>query len=135
MRFFLDNNLPPSLAQALDSLSRPLGHQVLHLAEKFTRATPDHEWIASLAHEGDWVLITQDRLKKNDMEKRALRESNLTAFFLKKGWSDQKYWDKAWRLVRWWPLIIDQADRVQPGATFYVPLQLTGKGKFEQFNY
>lgn len=135
MKFFIDNNLPPSLAKALHELTSPAQHEVLHLRDRFSPSTPDVEWIESLAEEGDWVIVTQDRLNKNALEKKALRDSKLTTFFLKKGWTDQKHWDKAWKLVRWWPSIIWQADRVEAGAAFLVPVQFSGKGKFEQFNY
>jgi hypothetical protein len=80
-------------------------------------------------------VVTQDRFKKNDLEKKAFRESGLTAFFLMKSWSALPYWDKSWKLVRWWPAIIEQAKRVQAGASFEVPLQFSGNGKFRQHNY
>lgn len=135
MRFFIDNNLPPALAKALHALSEKHDHEVYHLTDLFDRAALDHDWISSLARQKDWVLITQDRFSKNDLEKKVFRDSKLTAFFLKKGWSDFSYWEKAWLLVRWWPNIVELAGRVEPGATFYVPVKYSGKGKLEQFNY
>jgi len=135
VKLFIDNNLPVSLAIALNALAQPQGHEVTHLSQRFALSTPDHEWINALAREEGWVLVTQDRLSKNDLEKKAFRESGLTAFFLMKGWSSLKYWDKAWKLVRWWPAIIDQAKRVQPGASFQVPVNFSGNGKFKQHNY
>ena len=135
MKLFIDNNLPHALAKALHELSEPRYHEVWHLKDMFDAATPDHEWINALAEQSHWVIVTQDRLKKNDLEKQALRKSKLTAFFLKKAWADQPYWEKAWHLTRWWPRIIEQADRVEPGASFHVPLQFSGKGRFDQFNY
>lgn len=135
MRFFIDNNLPPAIARGLHELSHSDGHEVFHLRDRFPPSTPDHEWIDALAEEQDWIVLTQDRLRKGSLEKTALRNSNLTAFFLKSGWASQKYWEKSWKLVKWWPAIIDQAERVEPGATFLVPVQFSGKGRFEQFNY
>jgi len=135
VKFFIDNNLPVALAQGLNEISAPYQHSVLHLTSKFKPSTPDHVWINALALEGDWIIISQDRLSKNHLEKIAFRESNLTAFFLIKGWSHIPYWEKAWKLTRWWPAIIEQAQRVQAGASFQVPMQFSGKGKFKQHNY
>lgn len=135
MRLFIDNNLPSALAAALHALSQPHGHSVAHLTALFSPSTPDHKWIGALATEGGWVVITQDRFKKNDLEKKAFRESGLTAFFLMKSWSSLAYWEKTWKLVRWWPAIIEQAKRVQPGASFEVPVNFSGNGKFRQYNY
>ena len=137
MKFFIDHNLPALLAKSLDSLSKYEGqeYQVVHLTEKFPSSISDADWISALAREGDWIVITQDRLSKNPTEKLALRESKLTSFFLKKAWSGQKFWPKAYQLTRWWPSIIQQAQSIAPGATFRIPFQFSGKGKFEQFNF
>ena len=104
----------------------------MHLRERFAKDTPDVEWINVLAVEGDWCIVTGDRLKKNPLEREALRRSGLTAFFLTKGWANLKEWDKAWHLVRWWSRIMDQPGLVEGGAAFDVPVRFSGKGKFKQ---
>lgn len=136
MNYFLDNTLPPRLARALNVLvedasrSRIEDH-VLHLTEKFPPDTPDIDWINQLADAGDWVIIRGDvRIMRNAHERRAWQQSRLTAFFLKKGWSQQRFWLQAATLVRWWPDIMLQARKVAPGAGFLVPFKYNGK--FEQ---
>ena len=131
MKFFIDNNLPPKLARALAELSGS-SHQVIHLKEKFEQSTPDVEWINELSSEGGWVVITLDRLKKGDQEKEALRRSGLIVFILDKQWSKMQFWDKAYKLVHWWPLIINQSNYIAGGAAFRVPWRISGKGKFQQ---
>ena len=131
MRFFFDNNLSPYLAKALDALCRPGGVAVEHLRAKFPEDISDVEWIGRLAKEGEWSVITQDRLIRNPLEKLAFRQSGLTAFVLTKAWARQKYWEKAARLVRWWPRIMEQAELVEGGAAFEVPWRFSGKGKFK----
>ncbi len=124
MKFFLDNTLPPRLAEALRALEGPQGYAIKHLREMFQPDTPDVEWIRKLAAEGEWVMISGDvRISRNQFERRAWIESGLTAFFLAKGWSGLKLWDQAWRLVRWWPEIVAQAEKIRPGAGFIVPLR------------
>ena len=132
MKFLFDNNLPPSLAQAMAALCEHEDVEVVHLRDRFAENTTDTEWIKALSKEGNWAVISIDRFKKSPLEKEALRRSGLTAFILVKGWSDHKYWEKAAQLVRWWPRIMEQAELVQPGAVFEVPWNFSGKGKFRQ---
>jgi hypothetical protein len=136
MKFFIDNNLPEALANSLNVLTTSRGDpEVIHLRQIFAPSTPDHIWISQLASEGQWVIVTHDRLAKNNLEKTALRQSGLTAFFLLKAWAHQKFWDKSYQLVRWWPRIIQQSSSVQAGASFEVPWKFSGNGKFRQFNF
>lgn len=112
MKFLLDNNLPPPLARALNELCKRDGHTVVHLSEKFTPSTPDIEWVKALKAEGNWVVVSQDQFKKSDLEKQAFRQAGLTVFCLAKHWSKATYWDKAHQIVRWWPAIIEQSERL-----------------------
>ena len=129
MRFLVDNNLSIYLARALNALSEPEGAEVHHLADRFRRNTPDPQWIETLAREGDWSIVTQDRLRKNLMEREALRRLGLTTFILASGWSSLTEWHKAWLLVRWWPRILQQADLAE-GGVFEVPVKFSGGGRF-----
>lgn len=131
MKFFIDHNLPPRLARAIDELCGH-DHQVTHLKDKFDQSTSDVEWIETLAQEGGWVVISQDRLKKGDHEKEAIRRSGLILFNLDKQWSRAAFWDKSQRLIQWWPHIIDQAERISGGAAFRVRWRIGGKATFEQ---
>ena len=133
MNFFFDNNLSPFLAKAVAALSKPYGHNVIHKKEQFPPDTEDIVWIGVLAKEENWVVISLDHFAKGSLEKEALRDSGLITIVLKSGWSNLSGWDKAWKLIRWWPRIIEQAERISGGAAFWVPVQFSGKGKFEQF--
>jgi len=130
VRFFFDNTLPPRLAQAIDVL---LGgaDKVMHLTERFPADTKDVEWLSVLGNEGDWIIISGDpRITRNPHERHVWQEAELTAFFLKKGWSNQKFWIQTAKLIQWWPDIMEQSKRVAPGAGFIVPVQHSGR--FEQ---
>ena len=96
MRFLFDNNLSPYLARGIHALSAPHRVEVQHHRDKFFRGNiPDHEWIAQLEEEGDWSIVSHDRFSKNSLEREALRQSELIAFILAKGWSNLAEWDKA----------------------------------------
>lgn len=129
MNFFIDNNLPPALAKALAELSLPEQHIVMHLRQKFSENIADVDFIHALSKEGNWAIVTQDRLVKKSVEREALRRSGIPTYILKPQWMNAQYWDKAAALVRWWPIIVNHALRQRDGA-FDVPFNLSGRGKF-----
>lgn len=77
-----------------------------------------------MATEGGWVIVSGDtRITRNPTEREAWLESGLVAFFLGKGWGNLTFWDQAWKLVQWWPWIIDQAAKVRAPAGFIIPVK------------
>lgn len=135
MNFLLDNNLPPALAKALQELSIAEWdgqHSVVHLKDRFAPNTPDPVWITDLSHHaGQWVIVTHDKFNKG-LEREVLRRAGLLVFMLNKSWSSHPFWDKAQKLILWWPAIVDQSERIAGGAAFSVGWNFSGKGKFEQ---
>lgn len=115
----------------MNALCEPEGIEVTHLRLMFSSDIRDVDWISTLASEGDWSIVTQDRLIKNPLEKEALRRSGLVAFILARAWSNHRYWEVAAQLVQWWPRIMEQAGLVQPGAVFEIPWKFAGKGKLK----
>ena len=122
MKFFFDNTMPPKVVEALKILDSD--NKIPHLKERFPADTIDAIWISALSGEGDWVIISGDvRITRNHGERAAWLESKLLAFFLAKGWTSQPLWDQAWRFIKWWPRIVEQASRIKPPAGFIVPLK------------
>lgn len=136
MNFFVDNNLPAALAHALHTLSQPSNHSVSHLTDRYPANTSDYDWITDLSKDDkeQWVVITHDGLNKG-LEREALRRAGLLVFFLDKSWNDHTFWEKSYQLVRWWPVIIEQARLITGGAIFKVKWNLSGNGKFEQIKF
>jgi hypothetical protein len=66
------------------------------------------------------------------MEREALRKSGLIVFVLHKQWTQQRFWAVSHNLVKWWPAILEQSQKIKGGAAFRVPWQFTGGGRFEQ---
>jgi predicted nuclease of predicted toxin-antitoxin system len=59
VRVFIDENLSPALARALNALF--VGdHEVVHIREKFGPKVEDEDWIARLSAERRWVVISGD---------------------------------------------------------------------------
>jgi len=121
VRFFFDNCLSPRLAKALHALIEPR-HEVVHLRDRFPQNVSDTEWIAKLAAEGSWVIISGDlRIRKRPQEREVWKAARLTTFFMAKAYVTLDSWEQVRWLIEKWPLIMDQADKVRPGAAFIVP--------------
>ncbi len=82
MKVFIDENLSPALARALNALF--VGeHEVVHIREKFGPGVKDADWIARLSAEGRWIVISGDAsIAKRKAEQAVFRHSRLIGFFL-----------------------------------------------------
>ena len=132
MNFLIDNNLPPAIARALHELCKADGHRVVPLRDKFDQTDSDIHWVSQLRSEGGWAVVSQDKFTKGEIERTAFRECGLPIFCLAKQWGQATYWSKAENLVKWWPAIVQQSERISGGAAFRVVWRFTTPGKFEQ---
>ena len=124
MNFFVDNNISPAIANALSSLSQREGVKVVPLREKFPPSVEDRVWLESLGKERNWVILSGDiSITRKPHEHLAWQQCGLTAFFLQKGWMGIRFWDQSWKLVKWWPTIIETAKRFETGHLFSVPVK------------
>jgi len=80
LRFFLDNNLAPGFAKALDAV--PRCPRFVHLREMFAPDTPDHVWLRDL--DSDYIVWSCDfNIVKKPQLRAAWRESRRTVFFFR----------------------------------------------------
>ncbi|MDF9433009.1 PIN-like domain-containing protein [Chromohalobacter israelensis] len=134
MNFFIDENLSPSLAEALNHLADLCKerHTVVP-ARKFNGGpgTPDLEWLERLQQEGDWAIISKDRFKKGDPERLAFEQAGITIFNLGKEWNRRKGWETAIQLIRWWPCISREVLKTSDPMLYELPwgVQETLKGR------
>lgn len=132
MKFLLDNNVSPKLARALHELCADSGHQVYALRDRFAPATPDAEWLAELADQGEWIVVTQDRrIARNPDERETWRRGGLPTFFLTSGWASLEFWPKAEKLVHAWPALLRQALDARMGVAFLLHVG----GRLERFSH
>lgn len=120
MKVFFDNNLSPKIARALQELF--LGqHEIIHLASKFPRNVSDKKWIEELSHDGYWIVISGDlRIKKNQAERMAFRNSKLTGLFMAPGLLKKKPHVQTYRILYHWEKIEQLSTLVAPGATYEI---------------
>lgn len=128
MKFFFDNNISPSIARGINELCQPYHCSAVALRDKFEKDTNDIDWLLTLKSEGNWVIISQDRFVKNNLEKEAFYRGDSIAFIFAKGWVNLKYWEKAAKMVKIWPKVIEQANLATSGV-FEIPVNST---KFKQ---
>jgi len=117
MRFFCDRNVPPQLARMVDVFDRQNTIRAYNDDDRFSETTADVEWIRVLATDGDppWIIISGDgRILKNQIELAALKDSQLSFFCLAKPWMTMKIQDQAWRFVKVWPDIVENAKGSNP---------------------
>lgn len=130
MRFFLDNNVSPHLADALLCLGRLDGDEIEHLRKRFPPDTSDVVWIAKLGSESSWTLVSGDqRIRTRREERAAFLAAKLTTFFLAHQWVQARLWTQAEFLFFWWPTIRDFASKTTPGSVYEVPFGRKGKIK------
>lgn len=115
MRFFLDNNLSPGLAEGM----KAFGEDVVHITEIFADDTDDPDWLPHIGSEG-WILITRDkRIRYRPAEWTALKEHGVGAFFM--GGKQRSRCQLIQQLVRNWPRMKELAGKTQLPFSFQVP--------------
>ncbi|MER9169638.1 hypothetical protein NKI12_20095 [Mesorhizobium australicum] len=125
MKVLIDENLPPALARSLNALFAGK-HEILHTRDRFGPNVTDVQWIGVLGAEGRWVVISGDRrITRNKTEYNAFRSSNLVGFFLSKGLNKSPIIKQMERLLALWQTMETQAEIVQGGAIFELPMTRT----------
>ena len=98
-------------------------HTFVHLQDKFKPDTKDEDWIRALGREAGWVVISGDyRIGKSAHGREAWHESGLTAFFLKKGWTNISPLQQHSKLALILPEIIEHARRAPIGSGFLISI-------------
>ncbi len=126
MKLALDENLPPSVAQAVHALLHPENGLAISIPERFGRGFTDTGWMTALGEEDGWAVVTADRkLRTRPHEKRALLDAGLIVFVLAPGWNQEPYWPKAAGIIRWMPSMIAAVTAFKPPALLSIPHTFT----------
>jgi len=82
VKFFFDRSLSRRLVNAIRALEGPRsGVEVQFKDERFAIDTDDTVWIAVLATEGNWIVVSLDpEILRKPVERAAWREAGLTGF-------------------------------------------------------
>lgn len=128
MKVIFDENLPPTLARALNALFAG-EHEIAHMRDKFGPSVADIDWISRLSSEAQWVIISGDaRITRNRAERAAFRNSRLVGFFFAPALNRSKVTKQMQRLLALWDDIENIAKLVAGGAMYELPIS----GKIRQ---
>lgn len=120
MKFFFDNTISPFLAEAIDLL-QDRQHPITPLRNKFSPDTPDESWLPVLGKEGQWIIISGDiNITRNPQRKKILKDTGLSAFILFREYNRMGIWEQSWRLIRWWPRLVQTTEHSPRGKCFEI---------------
>lgn len=122
MHIFIDENISPHLARALNHLQKglPENHSIVAAIDKFGHGVPDTVWLDALKQEGNWVILSKDKFGKGDRERLAFREAGIPIFNLDRKWSNKRFWETSERLIAWWPTISTTVSRSIKGELYEI---------------
>jgi hypothetical protein len=128
VKVYFDRTQSPRLARIASEVLAHLGHGCDWSRNRYPERDPgDVQWMADLAAEGGWVVVTGDeRITRNPAERAVWRDSGLTTFFLLPGWMQAPLEDQAWRLIRWLSRLVEVAAAERAGTGLAVPLKWHG---------
>ena len=83
--FFTDENVSHRVPKLLEVIERK--HEVRHLEDHFDKGIPDTDWMPTIAlwKPKPTVIAGDGRILRNPVERRVLRECDLTYVFLAPG--------------------------------------------------
>jgi hypothetical protein len=130
VRVLIDHNISHHIAHALAAMAAPDGHTVQAKSDKFDTTVPvrDVEWLGVLGQEGGWAFISDDhRIYRNPQERAAMMAARVIGFFLEPAWRKPNVseFERAARLILWWPKLMKQCEIMRPPAAFGVPIRPT----------
>lgn len=95
MHFFIDENISPRIANALNHLAKLCSesHTVLHACEvNGVLGIPDEVWLEQLKQsDKTWGILSKDRFQKGDPERLAFENCGITTINLGNDWKRRPY--------------------------------------------
>src|SRR5579863_9480434 len=123
MKIYIDENMPPQLAEGLAVLEKPNneGVEVYSIQKEYGRGILDEEWIPKVG-KVNGVVITQDsKMQRVKTQYALLKAYNLGIYFLippgKKGYT---YWEMVERIVLNWQEIKSLSRKHKPPFAFRI---------------
>lgn len=129
MKFVLDECVPARFAVVLRILFPSHAYTIEHLVEDLGyAATPDPTWIAELPDNEQCVIVTRDTaMHRAVLERAAWKRAGHVVIFLAGQWGPALFYEQAWRIVRWWPAIVETVFKSDRGVAYKVPWSGTPK--------
>lgn len=127
MKIFIDENLPPRLAEGLQLLesANDDGIEVFSIPKYFGKGATDEEWISEVG-KLKAVVITQDHnIHRKQLQKELYRKHKVGLIVFKApGKSGYTYWEMVENIIKHWQLIKKEVGKRNPPYAF----QITPRG-------
>jgi PIN like domain len=123
MKIYIDENMPPQLAEGLAVLEKPNneGVEVFSIQKEYGRGTQDEEWIPKVG-QVNGIVITQDsKMQRIKTQYALLKDYKLGIYFLiPPGKKDYTYWEMVERIVLNWQEIKSLSRKNKPPFAFRI---------------
>lgn len=129
MKAQIDENLPPSLARAVHAIATLDDHEVVHVRDLVEAGTRDVDLFEAASRANVEVHVTQDHHQRRPAEREAVARLGLTVFVLAKGWGQLNQYEKAARLLEWWPKMMQLVGLTSRGSIFTIPHKRASSGR------
>jgi len=123
MKIYIDENMPPQLAEGLSVLEKPNneGIEVYSILKEYGRGVSDEEWIPQVGRING-IVITQDhKMQRIKTQYHLLKSYKLGIFYLippgKKGYT---YWEMVEKIVLNWLEIKNLVRKTKPPFAFRI---------------
>jgi len=125
MRFYVDENITPNIAQALAILQNPRVQEnieVFTIRDVFGAGTPDEIWIPKVADK-DGIVITQDlNIHRVRQQRELYRQYGLGVVFFKPPKKGYQYWDLVEFYIKRWKVVKEEVKKLnKPFALVVTP--------------
>lgn len=112
MKIYIDENMPPQLAESLNILQKALNSknntniEVLSIMKEFGRGAKDEDWIPKAGKEKA-VVITQDyRIQTTRHQRDLFQKHGLGMFFISAPKKGLSFWEMTKLLINRWEEIL-----------------------------
>ena len=112
MIYFFDNNISYRYVRMLTALDV----QANALREEFQEDISDVDLFNRLRGKDNVFITGDERIRRREVEAKALRQCKITSLFLGPFWAKMTFWDQAVWLVTKWPKIDGFASNVAQGT-------------------
>lgn len=130
MRFFFDENLPPTLPKALHILHKtaPKKAEVIFIPDFLEYGAADEVWIPAIKKDGPATVITCDYQIHRRKDQRLLYQENGLGLVVLRPNSKKKslpYWEKVKKIIMYWEDILEVERNTTKPYLFL--LKMTGR--------
>ena len=84
MKIYIDENMPPQLAEGLSILEKPNneGVEVYSIQKEYGRGVLDEDWIPRVGYTNGIVITQDSKMQRIKSQYRLLRDYKLSIFYL-----------------------------------------------------